>query len=102
MLHLIVATHSPEACPMVNLKAREKFVPKLKKLEALAKPLDITVQGAWTDIVSHKIYIIVDAPNAHVVSKMTMDNELAEWNRVKIRPIVTMKETLSLLDSKKS
>jgi hypothetical protein len=94
---MIIATHSPDMCPMVNPQIKEKSLPMLQKLEDIARAAGATVVGSWTDIPAHTIYVIVDASNAHVVSKAMIDTHLMEWNIVKVSPLTDMKEVVSML-----
>jgi len=36
-------------------------------MDEAAGALGITVQGGWTNMPAHAIYVLVDAPNAHVM-----------------------------------
>lgn len=70
MLRMMVATHGLETCPASVPEVRDKVLPELQKLDEVAKKLGVAVQGGWTNMPAHAIYIVVDAPNAHVTNQM--------------------------------
>ena len=41
---------------------------------------------------AHVIYIVVDAPDAHVVNRLTRETKLMNWNTVVVTPIITLDE----------
>lgn len=92
MLHMIVAKHGPDVCPASVPATREKYMPHMAQLPAISSKLGINVQGSWVDMPAHASYMVVDAPNAHVVSQMAMELHLMDWNTVEISPVITMDE----------
>ena len=92
MLHMIVATHGPETCGLVNPEAKEKTKTMLERLEPTAKDLGMMVHGHWVNVPSHVIFFLVDAPNAHVVNRFTRDIQLMEWNTVVVHPVLSAEE----------
>lgn len=80
---------------MVDPATKQKVAQNLPKMEELAKSMGIKPLGLWTDIPSHRIIGVFDAPNAHSLSKLTIDAGLMEWNTVTISPIVTVQEAMS-------
>lgn len=95
MLHMMVATHGPETCPAsVPEEVRNKVLSELQKLEEVANKLGVTVQGGWANMPAHAIYIVVDAPNAHVTNQMAMELHLMDWNTVNVQPVITLQEAI--------
>jgi len=82
---------------MVNTHIREKSMPIAQRLEETAKSAGITIQGSWTDIAAHMIWIVLDAPNAHVINKMLIETKLMEWNNVTISPIIPVEEAIAMV-----
>ena len=97
MLHMMVATHGPDTCAAVFPKAQEMAKAGFEQLGEAAKKLGITVQGTWTDMPAHIIYILVDAPNAHVVNQLSRDIHLMDWNTVVVNPVITLQEAMGTL-----
>jgi len=97
MLHMIVATHSPQTCPGVVPELRKKVQTSFQKMDEVSKKLGVTMQGSWTYPGGHVSFMLVDAPNAHVVNEMGSELGLIEWNTATIYPVVTMAEVMAHL-----
>ena len=61
-------------------------------MDEAAGALGITVQEGWTNMPAHAIYVLVDAPNAHLVNQMAMELRLMDWNTAVVNPVVTLQE----------
>jgi hypothetical protein len=68
-------------------------------MDEVAASLGITVQGSWANMPAHVIYIIVDAPNAHVVNQLARETRLMEWNTVEVSPVMTLQEAVGVVES---
>ncbi len=97
MLHMVVATHGPDTCAAVVPAAAEMAKAGFQQLGGAAKKLGITVQGTWTNMPAHIMYILVDAPNAHVVNQLFRDIHLMDWNTVVVNPVITLQEAMGSL-----
>jgi hypothetical protein len=95
MLYMIIATHTPETCPMVNATSMEKMVSGTKRMAEVSNALGVSVQGSWTDMPAHTIYMLVDAPKAEALGQMAMELHLMDWNTSVAHPVITMQEALS-------
>jgi hypothetical protein len=98
---MLVATHGPDTCAYVVPALRDKAVFALKQRDKVAKKLGITIQGGWTNMPGHTIYMVCDAPNAHVVNQMAMELQFMEWNTVVVTPLITMDEVQAVLQKRK-
>ncbi len=97
MLHMVVATHGPDTCAAVVPEVTEIAKAGFQQMGEAAKKLGITVQGTWTNMSAHTIYILVDAPNAHVVGQLSRDIHLMDWNTVVVNPVVILQEAMGSL-----
>jgi hypothetical protein len=97
MLHMVVATHGPDTCAAVVPEVTEMAKAGFQQIDEAAKKLGITVQGTWTNMPAHTLYILVDAPNAHVVSQLFRDIHLMDWNTVVVNPVLTLQEAMGSL-----
>ncbi len=97
MLHMVIATHGPDTCAAVVPKVTEVAKAGFQQIDEAAKKLGITVQGTWTNMPAHTLYILVDAPNAHVVSQLFRDTHLMDWNTVVVNPVLTLQEAMGSL-----
>lgn len=97
MLHMIVATHSPDNCPMNDAALAKKVLAQNQRIPQVSKKLGVTVQGSWTNMLGHITFMLVDAPNAHVLNEMAIELQLMNWNTGVIYPVTTMQEALAHL-----
>ena len=97
MLYMVVSTHGPQTCPMAVPEAAEKMRYAIEKMNEVTKKLNIKMNGSWIDAPAHIIYMLVDANNAHDISKMVMDLRIMQWNKVVINPVLTMAEVAKLV-----
>jgi hypothetical protein len=97
MLHMVISTHSPGMCPMVNQSVKEKSLPVLQNMDSQASASGVLIKGSWVNVPAHVIYTLVEAPNAHFVNKWLIDNHIMEWNNVTVSPVDNMKETISMI-----
>ncbi len=89
MLHMVLITHGPDTCAAAHPEIAEIMQTGMGKLDEVASRLGITVQGSWANMPAHAIYMVVDAPNAHVVNQLARETQLMEWNTVVVsRPQV--------------
>ena len=95
MLYMVMANHSPESCPMSNKALREKIMADNQQTPEVMKKYSVTSQGAWTFVGGHVTYMMVDAPNAHVISQLLMELGIMDWNTVVINPVVTTQEAMA-------
>ena len=102
MLHLVVATHSPETCAAVVPEWRDKALSAFQRMGEITKALGITPQGAWTNMPGHTTYFLLDAPNAHVVNQMAAELHLMDWNTVVVNPVMTLQEAMERVKQQKA
>jgi hypothetical protein len=95
MLYMIVSTHTPDTCPIVNPTSMQKMVSANQRMAEVSKALGITVQGSWTDMPAHTIFMLVDAPKPEVLGQMAMELHLIDWNTSVIHPVITMQDAMS-------
>jgi hypothetical protein len=101
MLHMVVATHGPETCAAVIPEIRAKAESALKRMDEVGKKLGVTVKGGWGNMPGHVMYMVCDAPNAHVVDQMTVELQLMDWSTVVVSPVITFDEILGRLQQRK-
>ena len=96
MLHMIVMTHGPETCAGVSTASGEMARAAMAQMEEVSKRYQCFVKGAWVDPPAHSLYIVADAPNAHVVNQVMQELKFMLWNTVDVHPVVTLEEAMGL------
>ena len=61
-----------------------------------SKKLQCNVKGAWVDPPAHVFYLLVDAPNGHVINQAMQELKFMLWNTVDVHSIVTLEEAMAL------
>lgn len=97
---MVIARHGPETCPASVASVREKFMPYVARIEEISGRLGVDIRGRWSDMPGHAIYMIVDAPHAHVVQQMAMDARLMDWNTVDVHAVVDMQEARQAIENR--
>ncbi len=94
MLYMIVSTHNPDTCPIVNPTSMQKMVSANQRMADVTKALGVTVQGSWTDMPAHTIFMLIDAPKPEVLQQTArekvqrefkFEDTLAETQRLYLR-----------------
>jgi hypothetical protein len=72
----------------VKRRLREVFGRK----EEIAEKHEIKVLGAYTSILDHLIFYVVDAPSQQAVENYFVEVGLAFWNEIEIRQVRLVEE----------
>ncbi len=88
MLHMVIATHSPESCP--GRPGNEEIIPCLNKMQDLLKDRNIRTIGRWADPPGHANFLVLDAPSAHDILQSFMESGLMMHTTVEIRAVLSM------------
>ena len=95
MLHMIVATHSPEACPINVPDNMKKTLTANQQMTEVTKKLGVTISDAWVDGIAHTIFFLIEAPNAHVISQLMTELHYFDWNTITVHPVSKLQESLA-------
>ena len=90
MLHMVVASHGAETCPAVHESTKQIAAAGLERLMAEQAPLEVTVVGCWANMPGHLLYMIIDAPNAHLVNDALMKLGFHRWSKVDVSPVMEL------------
>ena len=102
MLFGVFAVHSPESCPLNNLKSRKIFLEIQGKLKANMKKFNITkLVGFYMSVLEHEWTIILDAKNAHDIEQLCITVGISSISTVKIVPMTDFSVILKRLQSHK-
>jgi hypothetical protein len=82
---------------MVNAETKNKLQSNTARSQELSKSLGVAVQGSWTNLAAHVIYMLLDAPNAHVITQWCNELKILDWSRAEINPLITSQEAMKQL-----
>ena len=89
--------HTPESCPMFNEEFRKKVKELASKREEIARKYKIKVLSAYTSVLDHLIFFIVEAPSQSAVEDYYMEIGMAFWNNIEIRQVQLVEDVLKRL-----
>ena len=102
MLHMLVGTHSADTCAFAVPEWRNKALADFKRRDEVTKKLGITLQGSWVNMPNHTMYMVFDAPNAHVVNQMAIELGLMDWNTIVVSAVMDFDEVQKVLQQRKT
>jgi hypothetical protein len=88
MLHLVIVRHTAESCP--GRPGNEDVHPCLQSMAELLAHREVTTVGRWADPPAHVNYLVLDAPNAHVIQEVLMESGLSGHTTTEIRAVLSM------------
>ena len=94
MLHMVVLKHGPDTCAAAVAESGEMARNAMDKMDESSKKLQITIKGGWVDAPAHEMYILADAPNAHIIQSLMAELQFFLWNTVDIHPVVTLEAAM--------
>lgn len=86
--------HTVESCPSFNNEVKKKLKEVIGKREEAAKKHGIKILSAWTSVLDHLIFCIVEAPSQVAVEDYFKEIGFAFWNNVEIRQVKLVEDVL--------
>jgi len=86
--------HTVESCPSFNETVKQKFKGLIGKREELAKKYDIKILSAYTSILDHLMFYVIEAPSQQAIENYFIDIGLAFWNDIEIRLVKPVSEVM--------
>jgi uncharacterized protein with GYD domain len=92
--YLIVGQHPPDLCPSSNERIRALAREAGKQMPALAEKLGVKVLASYVPMLTHQVFVAVEADDADSVRELAWQGRMAQWNTVEILQTSTLEETL--------
>jgi len=95
--------HTAESCPLFNAEVKKRLKEMLGKKEEAwdrAKKHGVQVLSAWTTILEHAIFYIVEAPSQEAVEDYFKDIGFAFWNNIEIRQVRPVEDIIKAVVEK--
>jgi muconolactone delta-isomerase len=96
MLHMIVMTHGPDTCAAAHPEPGEMARKAMDQMKDVSTKHQVTIKGGWVNPPRHVMYVVADAPNAHVLIDLVAELRFFHWNTVDIQPVVTLEDAMKL------
>ena len=94
MLHMIVNSHNAESCAFRGKEEEELLVGALNRFTDSASGKALTVESSWVSRASHEIFLLIDAPNAHVIEDALLDAGVVGRTHTRILPVVALENLM--------
>jgi len=95
--------HTAESCPLFNTEVKKRLKEMLGKREEVwdrAKKHDIHVLSAWTSVMDHLVFYVVEAPSQEAVEEYFKDIGFAFWNSIEIRQVRPAEDIIKVIVEK--
>ena len=82
--------HNAESCPLFNSEVKKKLKEMLGKREEAwdrAKKHGVHVLSAWTSVLDHLVFYVVEAASQEAVEGYFKDIGFVFWNSIEIRHV---------------
>lgn len=90
----VTSKHTPESCPMFNNEVKQKFKEVVGKRKEVAEKHRVKVISAYTSILDHLIFHIVEAPSQQAVENWFIEVGFAFWNDIQIREAKAVEDVI--------
>lgn len=94
MLHMVVNTHLPQDCAFRGKEQEQVLVEAFERFEKAAVDKDISLRGSWINRSAHEGFVVVDAPNAHVIEVALLEAGLIGRSHSRIVPVVSTDDAI--------
>jgi hypothetical protein len=95
--------HTAESCPLFNAEVKKRLKEMLGKKEEAwdrAKKHGVQVLSAWTSVLEHLVFYIVEASSQEAVEDYFRDIGFAFWNSIEIRKVKPVEEIVKIIVKK--
>jgi len=94
VLHMVVNTHNAESCAFRDEGNAEVLTKALDELAAAANEHGASIEGTWTNRAAHEVFVLVDAPNGHVIDEMMIGTGLVGRTHTRVVPVVPTRQAI--------
>ncbi|HEX8099972.1 MAG TPA: hypothetical protein VF660_07200 [Actinomycetota bacterium] len=88
MLHMVVNTHNPESCAFRGEEEERLLRGPIDQMRDSAGQNGLTFTGWWVNRASHEIFMLIDAPSAHVIEEALLSAGMIGRTHSRILPVI--------------
>lgn len=92
MLHMVVNSHNPESCAFRGQDEGRILSDAFDRLDEQAAEQGAMVKGSWVNRGAHEIFVLVDAPNAHVIEEALLGAGLVGRTHSRVLSVMATEE----------
>jgi len=71
--------HTVESCAMFNTEVKKKFKEMVSKREEVARKHGVKILSAWTSVLEHLVFYIIEAPSQTSIEDYFKEIGFAFW-----------------------
>jgi len=98
MLHMIVSTHNPESCAFRGKEEEELLNHAGDEFEGSLPDRGLGMKGSWVNRAAHEIFMLIEAPNAHVIEEALLAAGLVGRTHSRVLPVVALEDAMKTND----
>lgn len=99
MLHMVVNTHDAESCAFRGVEEERILSTAIERFRESAPSMELALQGTWVSRAAHEIFMLVDAPNAHVIEDALLGAGMVGRTHSRILPVMSVVEAMDFDDA---
>src|SRR6266487_3019807 len=92
MKHMVINTHNAESCAFRSEEDGKALGAALDAFGKSEAEFGLSVDEFWVNRSAHAFFILVDAPNAHVIDEALLKAGLVGRTHTEVFPVLTMVE----------
>ena len=92
MLHMVVNTHNPESCAFRGDEEDRLLSGAVERFEEKAPEAVMSVTGSWINRSGHEFFLLVDAPNTHVIEEALVASGLIGRSHTRILNVLASRD----------
>lgn len=98
MLHMIVNTHNAESCAFRGNEEEQALTSAFDLFGEKAGERGITLHGSWVSRAAHEVFVLADAPNAHVIEELLLGVGLVGRSHTRVLPVVSTDDAMDVAE----
>jgi uncharacterized protein with GYD domain len=102
MKHMVINTHNAESCGFRSEEDGKVLGGALDAFGKSGAEFGLTVDEFWVNRSAHAFFILVDAPNAHVIDEALLKAGLVARTHTEVFPVLTMDEVRAAAEKQAS
>jgi hypothetical protein len=91
---MIVNSHDPQDCVFRGDAESLAMKGALRRFDEVAREHGVVPQGTWMSRAAHEIFLLVEAPNVHVIEEILIGADLVGLTRSRVLPVLPAADVL--------
>ena len=102
MKHMVINTHNAESCAFRSEEDGKVIGGAIDAFGKSGAEFGLSIDQFWINRSAHAFFILVDAPNAHVIDEALLKAGIVGRTHTQIFPVLAMEEVRDALEKQGS